>query len=104
MALKNFRREMDGGIATYVWDMTGKSMNVIDVSVMDDFDAIVGEIQSDGAIAAAIITSGKEAFSGGADLTMLQALLGGFAEMAVAGGREAAGQRLFDQGGRPGRT
>ena len=43
MALTNFRREMDGGIATYVWDMAGRSMNVIDQSVMDDFEAMVTE-------------------------------------------------------------
>jgi len=102
MALKNFRREIDGGIAVYIWDMAGKSMNVIDTSVMDDLEAIVAEIQSDPAITGAIITSGKEAFSGGADLTMLQALLGGFAGLEAAEGHEAAIRRLFDEGGRLG--
>src|SRR5947207_3090745 len=83
--------------------MAGKSMNVIDVSVMDDLDAIIAEIGSDAGIAGAIITSGKEAFSGGADLTMLQALLAGFAPLAASAGREAAVKRLFDEGGRLGR-
>src|ERR1700736_3909861 len=103
MALKNFRREVDGGIAVYTWDMAGKSMNVIDVSVMDDLEAIVAEIPADAALTGAIITSGKEAFSGGADLAMLQALLGGFTQLAAAEGREAAVKRLYDEGGRLGR-
>ena len=104
MPLKNFRREMDGAIATYIWDMAGRSMNVIDVSVMDDLDAIVAEIGSDATITGAIMTSGKETFSGGADLTMLQALLGSFAPLAAAEGHTTAVQRLFDEGGRLGRT
>ena len=64
------------GIATFTWDMAGRSMNVIDVSVMDEIEAMIGEIGTSDAIKGVVITSGKEAFSGGADLSMLQALLG----------------------------
>jgi 3-hydroxyacyl-CoA dehydrogenase/enoyl-CoA hydratase/3-hydroxybutyryl-CoA epimerase len=103
MALTNFRRELDQGIATYTWDMAGKSMNVIDVSVMDDFEAIVADIGTEKAVTGAIITSGKDSFSGGADLTMLQTLLASFAPIAAAEGREAGVKRLFDEGGRLGR-
>ena len=38
----NFRLDIDAdGIATLTWDMPGKSMNVIDLSVMDELEAIV---------------------------------------------------------------
>ena len=38
MAYKNFTIETDAdGIALVTWDMPGKSMNVIDQSVVDDF-------------------------------------------------------------------
>ena len=39
MDLKNFRLDTDAdGIATLTWDMPGKSMNVIDASVMDELE------------------------------------------------------------------
>jgi 3-hydroxyacyl-CoA dehydrogenase/enoyl-CoA hydratase/3-hydroxybutyryl-CoA epimerase len=47
-------------------------MNVIDYSVMDELDAAVGKVASDAAIKGAVITSGKDTFGGGADLTMLE--------------------------------
>ena len=77
----NFRIELDDRRHRHAdtWDMPGKSMNVIDVSVMDEIEAITAEIASNAAIKGAVITSGKEAFSGGADLNMLQTLLASFA-------------------------
>src|SRR6266545_4310135 len=70
----SFGLEIDGAaIALITWDMPGRSMNVIDEGVMDELEAIVARIQSDSAITGAIITSGKPAFSAGADLTMLSA-------------------------------
>jgi enoyl-CoA hydratase/carnithine racemase len=56
--------------------MPGKSMNVIDISVMDELEALIEDIRTNDAIKGAVVTSGKETFSGGADLSMLQALLG----------------------------
>ncbi len=103
MTFANFTREIDDGIAVYTWDMGGKSMNVIDQSVMDEMERVVEEIRGDDAIRGAVITSGKEAFSGGADLAMLQALLATFAPLAAEMGREAAVKRLFDEAGRLGR-
>src|SRR6476646_10364301 len=76
MTYANFRLATDAaGIATVIWDMPGKSMNVFDVSVMDELEKIIAEIAGDAAITGAIITSGKGAFSGGADLNMLSGLL-----------------------------
>jgi hypothetical protein len=40
MDLRNFGFEIDAdGIAVFTWDMAGKSMNVIDLSVLDDIEA-----------------------------------------------------------------
>ena len=67
----NFRFETDGdGIALATWDMPGRSMNVITPEVMQELSAIIDTVTTD-AIKGCVVTSGK-AFSGGADLTMLQ--------------------------------
>ncbi len=72
-AYKNFSIETDAdGIALVTWDMPEKSMNVFTVEVMDELDAIIDQVVADAAIKGAVITSGKETFSGGADLTMLK--------------------------------
>ncbi|HKH95402.1 MAG TPA: enoyl-CoA hydratase-related protein, partial [Beijerinckiaceae bacterium] len=98
MQLTNFRFETDAdGIALVTWDMAGRSMNVIDASVMTDLDAIVDKVASDAAIKGAVITSGKEAFSGGADLTMLQGLGGEYARLAKQQGEEAAMRFFFEE-------
>ena len=72
--MRNFTLDIGGdGIALIAWDMPGKSMNVIDETVMDELERIGGQIRSDAAITGAIITSAKPAFSGGADISMLSA-------------------------------
>ena len=104
MSDKNFRFEEDAdGILTVTWDMPGKSMNVIDTSVMDELEALVERIGSDATVKSVVITSGKEAFSGGADLSMLQTLLSEFPKYETELGRDAATKRLFDEAGRLGR-
>ena len=101
MAYANFRHDIDAdGFLTVTWDMAGRSMNVIDVSVLDELEALTGEIASNEAIKGAVITSGKETFSGGADLNMLGALTGAFQAELAAHGREAAVKRLFDESSR----
>ena len=44
-----------------------------------------------------MLTSGKDAFCGGADLTMLETLSRTFAELKKSQGEEAASKRLFDE-------
>ncbi|MEO1110973.1 MAG: 3-hydroxyacyl-CoA dehydrogenase NAD-binding domain-containing protein [Pseudomonadota bacterium] len=79
MNYKNFTLETDGdGIAVITWDMPGKSLNVIDLTVMDELDAIIDQVAGDEAVTGAVIHSGKAAFSGGADLTMMEGLLKDF--------------------------
>ena len=96
----NFTVETDAdGIALVTWDMPGKSMNVFTEEVMDELEKIVDQVASDAAIKGAVITSGKDSFSGGADLTMLQKLLGLF-KKEQAKNPDAAIKMLFDGAGR----
>ena len=104
MSYRNFRLTTDNdGIATVTWDMPERSMNVIDMSVMDELQAIVDHISADDVIKGAIVTSGKETFSGGADLKMLESLNDPSEMEKVRKGDEAAVQQLFDQTSRLGR-
>jgi 3-hydroxyacyl-CoA dehydrogenase/enoyl-CoA hydratase/3-hydroxybutyryl-CoA epimerase len=98
MDLKNFRFETDGdGIALVTWDLPGRSMNVINAEVMAELDQIVDKVAGDAPIKGAVITSGKEAFSGGADLTMLQGLGAEYARLAKQQGEEAAMRFFFEE-------
>src|SRR6202163_524246 len=91
MSYLHFRIETDAdGIALITWDSPGRSMNVIDLKVIEELGAIVEQVAGDAAIKAAIITSGKETFCAGADLTMLEVFSRQFADMAKARGEEAA--------------
>jgi 3-hydroxyacyl-CoA dehydrogenase/enoyl-CoA hydratase/3-hydroxybutyryl-CoA epimerase len=96
----NFKLETDAdGIALVTWDMPGRSMNVFTEEVMDELDKIVDRVAGDDAIKGAVITSGKDTFSGGADLTMLQRMLGLFASERAKDETKAV-QLLFDNVGR----
>ncbi|MFD9901019.1 3-hydroxyacyl-CoA dehydrogenase NAD-binding domain-containing protein [Mesorhizobium sp. NPDC059025] len=95
MSYKNFSVDIDGdGIALVTWDMPGRSMNVFTEEVMRELNAIIDQVVADAAVKGAVITSGKETFSGGADLTMLQQMLGLFAKEKVKD-KEKATQTLF---------
>ncbi|HLM40689.1 MAG TPA: enoyl-CoA hydratase-related protein, partial [Microvirga sp.] len=91
MNFTNFRLEVDGdGIALATWDMPGRSMNVITPEVMEELARIVDHIAGEEAIKGCVVTSGKEAFSGGADLTMLQGLSAEYERLVREKGEEAA--------------
>jgi 3-hydroxyacyl-CoA dehydrogenase/enoyl-CoA hydratase/3-hydroxybutyryl-CoA epimerase len=98
MNLTNFHFETDAdGIATATWDMPGRSMNVITPEVMAELDQIVDKVTADEAIKGCVVTSGKESFSGGADLTMLQGLRDLYVGLAKEKGEQVAMQRFFDE-------
>ncbi len=98
MTFQHFKLETDAdGIALVTWDSPGRSMNVIDVAVIQEFSAIVEQVASDAAIKGAVITSGKETFSAGADLTLLENLGRVFADLAKSNGLEAAATALFEE-------
>jgi 3-hydroxyacyl-CoA dehydrogenase/enoyl-CoA hydratase/3-hydroxybutyryl-CoA epimerase len=98
MDLNNFRFETDAdGIALVTWDMPGRSMNVINSEVTAEIGKIVDQVASDPAIKGVVFTSGKEAFAGGADLTMLETAGREYRRLAKAEGEEAA-MRAFVNG------
>ena len=93
-----FKLEVDGdGIALVTWDTPGKSMNLIDVATITELAAIVEKVASDAAVKGAVITSGKETFSSGADLTLLEGLGRTFSGLAKSQGEEAAVTKLFEE-------
>src|SRR5215213_6073824 len=97
MDLANFRFETDAdGIALATWDMPGRSMNVITPEVMDDLSRIVETVVGDEATKGCVIASGKESFSGGADLTMLQGLGALYETLAAEKGHEAAMEAFLE--------
>src|ERR1700716_2370027 len=98
MTFQHFKLEIDGdGIALITWDSPGRSMNVIDLKVIEELSAIVEQVAADPAIKGAVITSGKDTFSGGADLTLLEGLGRVFQDLGKTKGPEAAATALFDE-------
>jgi 3-hydroxyacyl-CoA dehydrogenase / enoyl-CoA hydratase / 3-hydroxybutyryl-CoA epimerase len=98
MTYQNFSFDIDAdGIALVSWNMPGRSMNVIDAKVMEELTAIVEKVATDAAIKGAVLTSGKDAFCAGADLTMLEAQSRAFATLLKSQGEEAANKHLFEE-------
>ena len=96
--MPNFKFDVDAdGIALVTWDMADRSMNVIDLSVTEELAAIVEKVAGDAAIKGAVVTSGKDAFCGGADLTMLERFAKIFADMVRTQGEEAAAALVFEE-------
>jgi 3-hydroxyacyl-CoA dehydrogenase/enoyl-CoA hydratase/3-hydroxybutyryl-CoA epimerase len=97
-AFTNFTLDIDSdGIALVTWNAPARTMNVIDKTATDELSAIVEELATDGAIKGVVLTSGKDTFCAGADLTVLETLSRTFAELLASQGEEAANQRLFDE-------
>ena len=98
MAFKNFKVETDAdGIALITWDLPGKSMNVLDAQTIEELAAIVEQTAKDAAVKGVVITSAKEAFCAGADLSMLEAMTQQFGKIKQEKGEEAAQKMLFDE-------
>jgi 3-hydroxyacyl-CoA dehydrogenase / enoyl-CoA hydratase / 3-hydroxybutyryl-CoA epimerase len=96
--MSNFKLDVDAdGIALITWDMPGKSMNVIDVSVMEELEGVVEKVSSDAAIKGAVVTSGKDTFGGGADLTMLEKQRDDYETTFRQKGEEAAVAMVFER-------
>lgn len=83
------------GVLQATIDMPGRSMNVFSVELMDALDALMDRVESDAAVRAVVLTSGKSTFLAGADLVMVR----GYTDQAKVLGREA----LFEMCGRLGR-
>jgi 3-hydroxyacyl-CoA dehydrogenase/enoyl-CoA hydratase/3-hydroxybutyryl-CoA epimerase len=98
MAFKNFKVETDAdGIALVTWDIPGRSMNVLDQTTIAELAGIVKQTSADAAVKGVVVTSGKEAFSAGADLSMLEGMNRRYGELLKSQGEVAANQMLFDE-------
>ena len=98
MSWVNFKLDVDAdGIALITWDSPGRSMNVFTQEVTNEIGQIIEKVATDPAIKGAVVTSGKEAFSGGADLTMLENLSRTFADVVKAKGQIEANRMVFDK-------
>ena len=96
--MANFKFDVDAdGIALITWDMPGKSMNVIDVSVMEELESVVEKVAADAAIKGAVVTSGKDSFGGGADLTMLERQRADYDGLLQSKGEDAAIAMVFER-------
>ncbi|TIU50031.1 MAG: 3-hydroxyacyl-CoA dehydrogenase [Mesorhizobium sp.] len=99
MSYTNFTLDTDAdGIVLVTWNSPDRSMNVFTEEVMRELNAIVDKVAGDAAIKGAVITSGKDSFSGGADITLLQKMLTSFAADKVKD-VEKATKALFDNAG-----
>jgi 3-hydroxyacyl-CoA dehydrogenase/enoyl-CoA hydratase/3-hydroxybutyryl-CoA epimerase len=96
--MANFKVEVDAdGIALITWDMADRSMNVITMDLIAELGAVVDKVTNDAAIKGVVITSGKPAFCGGADLAMLEGMRGLYTDMVRKQGEEAAAKMVFDE-------
>ncbi|WP_400769729.1 3-hydroxyacyl-CoA dehydrogenase NAD-binding domain-containing protein [Methylosinus sporium] len=97
MNLVNFRFETGAdGVALLTWDSPERSMNVITFEVMDELEKVIDEVASNAEIKGCVIASGKPAFSGGADLSMLQKSAVEYAKAVREQGEEAAMKQFFE--------
>ena len=62
------------GVATIVWDLPGKSMNVMSQAGFTELDAMIDRALADAGVKGVIITSGKKDFAGGMDLNVIAAM------------------------------
>ncbi|NRA99810.1 MAG: enoyl-CoA hydratase/isomerase family protein [Rhodobacteraceae bacterium] len=59
------------GVATIVWDVPGKSMNVLTREAFSLVESMIDDALADEAVKGVILTSGKKDFAGGMDLNTL---------------------------------
>ncbi|WP_122816089.1 3-hydroxyacyl-CoA dehydrogenase NAD-binding domain-containing protein [Nocardioides pantholopis] len=75
--LQHFTLTEQDGVRVAILDVPGRTMNVIDASVLDELRRVVDDALADPSVRGLVLASGKPgAFGGGADLTSLPALAG----------------------------
>ncbi len=72
------------GVATIIWDVAGKSMNVMSLAGFAELDALIDKALADAAVRGVILTSAKKDFAGGMDLNVIARM------------KEGGVQALFD--------
>src|SRR5258708_14376760 len=98
MTYTNFDLATGGdGIALLRWNVPDRSMNVITLQGIEELSAIVERLAADDGIKGVVITSAKDTFCAGADLTLLESLGRTFAGLVKEQGEEQAALRLFEE-------
>ncbi len=93
MNLTQMSLDIDGdGIATITWDMPDRSMNVLSEASISECGQVIDYIVENDDIKGVVLTSGKDSFLAGADLSMLEAQ----AAEAATLSREARARKIFD--------
>ncbi len=70
--MTDFTYSVDGdGVATIVWDLPGKSMNVMSEAGFVELDGLIDRALAEAGVKGVIITSGKKDFAGGMDLNII---------------------------------
>jgi 3-hydroxyacyl-CoA dehydrogenase / enoyl-CoA hydratase / 3-hydroxybutyryl-CoA epimerase len=93
----NFKYEVDqDGIALITWDMPGRSMNVLNAEILSELESLLDKTTADSNVKGVVVTTGKDTFSGGADLTVLQKLSSQFEQVRKSQGEEAAARIFFE--------
>src|SRR5260370_3982707 len=98
MTYTNFDLAIDGdGIALLRWNVPDRSMNVITLQGIEELSAIVERLAADATVKGVVITSAKDTFCAGADLSLLESLGRTFAGLVKEQGEEQAALRLFEE-------
>ena len=96
--MTNFKCEVDqDGIALITWDMPGRSMNVLNAEVLSELETLLDKTTADSNVKGVVVTTGKDTFSGGADLTVLQKLSSQFEQVRKSQSEEAAARIFFEE-------
>lgn len=83
--MTDFTMQKDAeGVATIIWDVPGKSMNVLSMDGAAELNGLVDDALSDPAVKGVVITSGKKDFAAGMDLNV------------IAGMKQGGAQAVFD--------
>ena len=72
------------GVATFTWDVVGKSMNVMLMAGFAELDGMIDRALADVGVKGVILTSAKKDFAGGMDLNVIATM------------REGGAQAIFD--------
>lgn len=84
--MTDFTMSLDAdGVATIVWDVQAKSMNVMSTEAFALLDSLIDKALADPAVKGIILTSAKKDFAGGMDLNVIAQMRAGGAEAIFAG-------------------
>src|SRR5690606_29309254 len=80
---------IEDGIAQLNFDLQGESVNKFNKLTLNELGAAAERLKSDSSVKGLVVTSGKDSFIVGADITEFQHTFAGSEEELVAGNLEA---------------